>query len=64
VPIIGPLVGGVVGAIVYDLFIRDVLVARDAPPAPHVKASGETVEEEPAGPASDVEARGRTICER
>jgi hypothetical protein len=54
----------VVGAIVYDLFIRDVLVARDAPPAPDVKASGETVEEEPAGPASDVEARGRTICER
>jgi glycerol uptake facilitator protein len=58
VPIIGPLIGGVVGAIVYDLFIRDVLVARGAPPAPDVDARGETVEEEPAGPTPDVEARG------
>ena len=64
VPIIGPLIGGVVGAIVYDLFIRDVLVARGAPPAPDVEATGETVEEEPAGPTPDVEARGRTIRER
>jgi glycerol uptake facilitator protein len=56
VPIIGPLIGGVVGAVVYDLFIRDVLVARGAPPAPDVEARGETVEEEPAGPASDAEA--------
>jgi glycerol uptake facilitator protein len=48
VPIVGPLVGGVIGAVVYDLFIRDVLVARGAPPAPDVEARGETVEEEPA----------------
>jgi glycerol uptake facilitator protein len=64
VPIIGPLIGGVVGAVVYDLFIRDVLVARGAPPAPDVEARGETVEEEPAGPASDAEAGGRTVRER
>jgi glycerol uptake facilitator protein len=38
VPIIGPLIGGVVGAVVYDLFIRDVLVARGVPPAPDVEA--------------------------
>jgi glycerol uptake facilitator protein len=48
VPIIGPLVGGVIGAVVYDLFIRDVLLARGVPPAPDVAARGETVEEEPA----------------
>jgi hypothetical protein len=54
----------VVGAIVYDLFIRDVLVARGVPPATDVEIKGRTVEEEPAGPASDAEARGRTIRER
>jgi glycerol uptake facilitator protein len=64
VPIIGPLVGGVVGAVVYDLFIRDVLLARGAPPAPDGEARGETVEEEPAGSPSDAEARGRTVRER
>jgi glycerol uptake facilitator protein len=64
VPIIGPFVGGVVGAVVYDLFIRDVLLARGVPPAPDVEARGETVEEGPAGPASDTEARGRTFRER
>ena len=31
VPIVGPLVGGVVGAIVYDLFIHQILRAREAP---------------------------------
>jgi glycerol uptake facilitator protein len=64
VPIIGPLIGGVVGAIVYDLFIRDVLVARGVPPAADVEVTGRTVEEEPAGPTSGAEARGRTIRER
>jgi glycerol uptake facilitator protein len=64
VPIVGPLVGGVVGAVVYDLFIRDVLRARGAPPAPDVEARGETVEEEPARPPSDAETRGRTVRER
>jgi glycerol uptake facilitator protein len=64
VPIIGPLVGGVIGAVVYDLFIRDVLRARGVPAAPDVEARGETVEEEPAGSPSDAEARGRTVRER
>jgi hypothetical protein len=49
VPIIGPLIGGVIGAVVYDFFIRDVLRGRGAPPAPDVAARGETVEEEPTG---------------
>ncbi|MGW4887505.1 MIP/aquaporin family protein [Streptomyces murinus] len=30
IPIVGPLVGGVIGVLVYDLFIGDVLVARIA----------------------------------
>jgi glycerol uptake facilitator protein len=64
VPIVGPLIGGVVGAVVYDLFIRDVLLARGVPPAPDVEARGETVEEEPAGSVPDAQARGRTVRER
>jgi glycerol uptake facilitator protein len=47
VPIVGPLIGGVIGAYVYDLFAGDVLRARGAPPAPDVDAFGETVEERP-----------------
>lgn len=31
IPIVGPLVGGVVGVLVYDLFIGQVLAARQAP---------------------------------
>lgn len=38
VPIVGPLIGGVIGAVVYDLFVGDVLRARGAPPAPDVDA--------------------------
>jgi glycerol uptake facilitator protein len=37
IPIVGPLIGGVVGVLVYDLFIGDVLHARaqrDEPPEP------------------------------
>jgi glycerol uptake facilitator protein len=63
VPIVGPLIGGVVGAVVYDFFIRDVLRARGAPPAPDVAARGETVEEEPTGVPSEVETKGRTARE-
>ena len=46
VPIVGPFVGGVVGVLVYDLFIRDVLRARGAPEAVEVEAEGRTVKEE------------------
>ena len=46
VPIVGPLVGGVIGAIVYDVFIHQVLVGRAAPAAVELEAEGRTVREE------------------
>jgi glycerol uptake facilitator protein len=33
VPIVGPLIGGVVGITVYDFFVRNVLNARGVPEA-------------------------------
>jgi len=32
IPIIAPILGGIIAAIVYDLFIRDILIARGNPP--------------------------------
>jgi glycerol uptake facilitator protein len=46
VPIVGPFVGGVIGAIIYDFFIRDVLAARRAPEAVELEAEGRAVKEE------------------
>jgi len=79
IPIVGPLLGGVIGAYIYDLFIRDTLMARGEVPAP-VEVRGETVEdregriERPAerptgrttveGEPGDVEPRGRTVRDR
>ena len=42
VPIVGPLIGGALGAVVYDLGIRDFLMARMGP-EPGVHGVGETV---------------------
>jgi glycerol uptake facilitator len=41
VPIVAPLVGGLVGAVVYDFFIRSVLQARGAAPPPPGRAPEE-----------------------
>jgi glycerol uptake facilitator protein len=46
VPIVGPFVGGVIGVIIYDLFIRDTLRDRGAPMAVEEEAEGRTVKEE------------------
>jgi glycerol uptake facilitator protein len=46
IPIVGPFLGGLVGAIVYDLAIHDVLVARGEKPAPAVEQYGRTVEDQ------------------
>jgi glycerol uptake facilitator protein len=44
IPIVGPIIGGLVGAYAYDFAIRDVLVARGETPAP-VEERGRTVED-------------------
>jgi glycerol uptake facilitator protein len=46
IPIVGPFVGGLIGAYIYDLTVRDVLIARGEPPTPGAEARGETVVEE------------------
>ena len=45
IPIIGPFVGGVIGAFIYDITIRDSLFARGEGPAPGVEEHGRTVHE-------------------
>jgi glycerol uptake facilitator protein len=49
IPIVGPLVGGALGAVVYDFFIRDVLLARGEPEAEGLDIGAETVEPENEG---------------
>ena len=63
IPIIGPLLGGAIGAYVYDFFIRDVLRARGEEPAA-VETRGRAVEEEPGAAAGYAEPRGRTVEEK
>jgi glycerol uptake facilitator protein len=45
IPIVAPVVGGVIGAFVYDFFISHVLQARGEPPTTEVETRGEVVEE-------------------
>jgi glycerol uptake facilitator protein len=47
VPIVGPLLGGVIGAYMYDLLIRDVLIARGAKPDPDIADEGRTAVDQP-----------------
>jgi glycerol uptake facilitator protein len=61
IPIIGPFVGAGIGAFLYDIFIRDTLLARHEPPSPGVESRGETVEE--YGEEPPPEPRGRTVQE-
>jgi hypothetical protein len=56
VPIVGPLVGGVLGAIVYDLFVGDVLRARGEPPAPDVEGGTVALSRKTPAKPSEVEA--------
>lgn len=46
VPIVAPLIGGVIGAVVYDFFINDVLKARMKPADRDLVQRGEVAEEE------------------
>jgi glycerol uptake facilitator protein len=45
IPIVAPLVGGVLGAVIYDFFVRDVLLARGEPEEPGIEIGAETVED-------------------
>jgi glycerol uptake facilitator protein len=51
IPIVGPLVGGAVGALIYDVAIRGVLIARGATPDPEVMEEGADSLDEPGGGA-------------
>ncbi|HZJ28504.1 MAG TPA: MIP family channel protein [Solirubrobacterales bacterium] len=46
VPIVAPIIGGAVGAVVYNFFIHDVLEARSAPETPGLTRRGEVAEED------------------
>ncbi len=46
VPIVGPLIGGAIASVFYDVFIQDILKARK-PPEPGVVGVGETVQDRP-----------------
>jgi glycerol uptake facilitator protein len=45
IPIVGPFIGGVIGALVYDFGINDVLRARGEEPSAEVEQRGRTTEE-------------------
>jgi glycerol uptake facilitator protein len=47
IPIVGPLVGAAVGAVIYDLGIRNVLIARGAKPDPEMVEKGADSLDEP-----------------
>jgi glycerol uptake facilitator protein len=42
IPIVGPLIGGVIGAVVYDFSVRNVLLARGVEPDPEVAEEAST----------------------
>jgi glycerol uptake facilitator protein len=62
IPIVGPLVGASIGALIYDFFIRDTLHAIGRRPSPGIEEHGRTVEEVPQ--RGEVHAHGETVEER
>jgi glycerol uptake facilitator protein len=53
IPIVGPLVGAVVGGCIYDFLIRNVLIARGATPDTDTVERGADSLDEPGGAAND-----------
>jgi glycerol uptake facilitator protein len=54
IPITGPMIGGVIGALVYDLGVRNVLIARGATPDPEIAEEGADSLDEPGGAPTDT----------
>jgi glycerol uptake facilitator protein len=52
IPIVGPLLGAMIAAPVYDIFVQDILKARRGA-APGLDSKGEVVEETPPPPTGD-----------
>ncbi|MGZ6214160.1 MAG: aquaporin, partial [Solirubrobacteraceae bacterium] len=52
IPIIAPIVGGIIAAVVYDFFIRDILIARgNVPVGPPAMEEGRVARDVPNPPA-------------
>ncbi len=45
IPIVGPFVGGLIGAFAYDLGVRSTLVSLGKTASPELESHGRTVEE-------------------
>jgi glycerol uptake facilitator protein len=52
IPIIGPLIGGIIGVLIYDFFIGDVL---------HARLSADPAAEVPAGEAGPEHVTGEVV---
>jgi glycerol uptake facilitator protein len=60
IPIIGPFLGGAIGAYFYDVTIRDTLLGRGEQESAELESRGETVVDESGRP---MEVRGRAVEE-
>jgi glycerol uptake facilitator protein len=60
IPIVGPFLGGAIGAYLYDFTIRDTLLGRGEQESAELETRGETVIDEGGRP---VDVRGRTVEE-
>jgi glycerol uptake facilitator protein len=64
IPIIGPLIGGVIGVLLYDLFIGDVLHARLLRSGPAAPAAPEAPSRPPGPDTTEPRGERRPRGER
>ena len=57
IPIVGPLIGGVLGVLIYDFFVGDVLYARAKPPPPGRAGDPDEAEADPSDKRQDTRER-------